>query len=112
MGSGTLAIGASGTICLEVVKRLTENGESVRVGTKSPEKAKAMGLKGVEMFSFDYLNPDTFKPIFDGIEKWFFVSPAPNCNLTDTVLNVIDIAKESGVKKIVNISMMGILTML
>ena len=108
MGSGTLAIGASGTICLEVVKRLTENGESVRVGTKSPEKAKSMGLKGVEMVSFDYLNPDTFKPIFDGIEKWFFVSPAPNYDLTDTVLNVIDIAKESGVKKIVNISMMGI----
>ncbi|MFC2134936.1 NmrA family NAD(P)-binding protein [Bacteroidota bacterium] len=108
MGNGILTIGASGTICLEVVKRLTEKGESVRVGTKSPEKAKAMGLKGVEMYSFDYLNPDTFTPIFDGMEKWFFVSPAPNYNLTSTVLDVIDIAIKSGVKKIINISLMGI----
>ncbi|OGU56480.1 MAG: hypothetical protein A2V66_05800 [Ignavibacteria bacterium RBG_13_36_8] len=108
MKKGILAIGASGTVCLEVIKKLSEKGINVRVGSKNPEKAKAMGLKNVDIFPFDYSKQETFEQIFEGIEKWFLVSPSPAYKLHETVFKVIDEAKKKGVKQVVNVSMMGI----
>ena len=108
MKKNILVIGAAGNVCLEVIKVLADKNVNLRVAARSPEKAKAMDLPKCEIKSFDYLRPETFSSICEGIENMLLVSPPAHLNLHEIVGKLIEQAKLAGVKNIVNISNMGI----
>ncbi len=108
MENKILVIGAAGNVCLEVIKRLINKGENVRIAAKDPERAKAMNLQNAEIFPFDYTHPETHDPLFEGITKLLIVSPPAHLKIQNLVTSVLERAKADGVKYIVSISAMGV----
>lgn len=104
MSEKTLVIGAAGHVCLETVRIMLDRGANIRIAVKNPEKAKEMDLQGAEFVKFDYCHPETYDVLFDGIDNWMLVSPPTHLELQDKVLEVIDHAKNCGIKYIVNVS--------
>jgi len=108
MKKNILVIGAAGNVCLEVIKVLGKKNVNIRVAARHPERAKNMDLPDCEIAVFDYLKPATFENICQGIDSLLIVSPPAHLNLQDNVKQVIDNAKNAGIKNIINISTMGI----
>jgi uncharacterized protein YbjT (DUF2867 family) len=108
MENNILVIGAAGHVCLEVVKLLNERNMYVRIAARNPDRAKALNLSNVEVFHFDYCDPNTFDPVFHGIQSVLFVSPPAHYKLQNCIANVVQHAVDEGVINFVNISAMGI----
>lgn len=108
MAKKILIIGATGSIGLEVAKRLIEKDQSVRIAVRNPDKAKSLKLNGAEVIHFEYQKPETFFNTFESVEKILLVSPPSFLKLHKDVINAINVAKDNGVKLIVNVSAMGI----
>ncbi len=87
-------------------KAIEEFGKENVVGTaRTPEKAKSLGIK---IFKADYNSKEDFVKAFQGIDAVVLISGMGNPN--DRIgqhQNVINAAKESGVKKIVYTSIIG-----
>ncbi|GGU72583.1 SDR family oxidoreductase [Lentzea flava] len=91
-----LVTGATGLVGRHVVDQLVQAGESVRALTRNPAKA---GLpEGVEVVQGDLLQPASLGPALDGVEK-LFLFPQP-----ETAAEVVDLAKQAGVRRIVVLS--------
>ncbi len=103
-----LIIGASGSIGLEIAKRLISKEKQVRIAVRNPVKAKKLKLKGAEFVHFSYSEKETFKPAFENVKKIVLVSPPSFFNIHEQVIEAIDEAKQEKVKLVVNISAMGI----
>jgi uncharacterized protein YbjT (DUF2867 family) len=108
MSDNILVIGATGSIGLEVAKRLVDLNESVKVAVRDPERAKSINLSGVEFVAFDYHQPETFETVFLGIDKVLLVSPPSYLNLEEKVISAVETAIKKGVKHFVNISAISI----
>jgi uncharacterized protein YbjT (DUF2867 family) len=91
-----LVTGATGLVGRHVVDGLRQAGGSVRVLTRNP--AKAGFPEGVEVFKGDLLEPASLVAAFDGVEK-LFLFPQP-----ETATEVVDLAKQAGVRRIVVLS--------
>lgn len=103
-----LIIGATGSVGLEVAKRLSKLKIPVKIAVRNPERAKSLKLKGVEFVQFDYSVQETFDQAFANIDKVLLVSPPSNLKLQKNVKKAIDHAVKSGAKLIVNISAISI----
>lgn len=103
-----LIIGATGSVGLEVAKRLSDLNFPVKIAVRSPDKAKSLQLHGVDFIHFDYSMHETFEQAFQGIDKVLLVSPPSNLKLHNDVIKAIDNAIDNGVKLIVNISAISI----
>lgn len=91
-----LVTGATGLVGRHVVHQLVQAGESVRALTRNPGKA---GLpEGVEVFQGDLLEPASVVSAFEGVQK-LFLFPQP-----ETAAEVVDLAKQAGVRRIVVLS--------
>ena len=75
----TLVIGATGTVGSQVVAGLLAKGETVRVMTRTPDKAKALG--NVEIMQGDLTDPTTAKACFEGVDAVFMLNPV---SMTET----------------------------
>ena len=98
-----LVTGASGTISHSTLQSLRARGVSVRVGSRSLEKAKAFGVEVVE---FDWAKPTTYEPALRGVERAFLLPPVSDQQV-EQGQRFVDAAKRSGVKHIVKLSVIG-----
>jgi len=108
MNDKILIIGASGSIGLEVAKKLIKKEQPVKIAVRDPERAKKLNLSNAEFVKFDYLNSDTFNTAFEKVKKLVLVSPPSYLKIHDYVINAIDTAIKNGIELIVNISALSI----
>ncbi len=110
MASDKLLItGVTGNVGKEVINRLSEKGLPVKAATRNLAKAESLGFKKTEIVLFDYEKPETFEPAFADVERLFIIPPPLNPKQHDLIIPLIDVAVQSGVKHIVNISTMSVL---
>jgi len=67
------AIGGTGTVGSEVVRRLSDRGAPVRVLTRSPDERE--GPDGVEYVAGDLEEKETLSPFMDGAETLYLLTP-------------------------------------
>ncbi len=108
MAKKILIIGATGSIGLEAAKRLLEKKQPVKIAVRNPDKAESLHLKGAEVVHFEYQKPETFFNTFESVSKIILVSPPSFLKIHNDVINAINVAKDSGIEQIVNISAMGV----
>lgn len=97
----------SGQLGAAIANRAIEEfGKENVVGTaRTPERAKSLGIK---VLKADYNSKEDFVKAFQGIDAVVLISGMGNPNdRIDQHQNVINAAKESGVKKIVYTSIIG-----
>lgn len=97
----------SGQLGAAVAKKAIEElGKENVVGTaRTPERAKSLGIK---VFKADYNSKEDFVKAFQGIDAVMLISGMGDPkDRIDQHQNVINAAKESGVKKIVYTSIIG-----
>jgi uncharacterized protein YbjT (DUF2867 family) len=96
-----LVTGAAGTVGSEVVRQLKEAGIAFRAGYSSEAKKN-----GSEAVVANFADPQSLRNALQGVDKVFLVSGgAPN--QTELELNVVNAAKEAGVKHFVKLSVWG-----
>jgi uncharacterized protein YbjT (DUF2867 family) len=108
MVKNILIIGAAGNVCIEAIKLLADKDVNLRIACRDPEKAKKMNIPNAEFKNFDYLNDDSFKHLFNGMQNWLLISPPSHLNLHHQVGKMVDLAVKAGVKNIINVSALGI----
>jgi uncharacterized protein YbjT (DUF2867 family) len=108
MSQNILVIGATGRVGVELVRLLTEKGETVRAATRNPSAASAGLARFSEAVEFDFDRPETFAPALKGVDKVFLIA-RPGDNHSDKVATpFIDMAMKEGVRLIVNLTAMGV----
>lgn len=108
MAENILIVGASGNVCIEVIKLLSEKDTNLRIACRNPEKAQKMKIPHAEITAFDYLQAESFQNLFEGIDNWLLVSPPAHLHLQHQVGKMVELAKKAGVKNVVNVSTLGI----
>jgi uncharacterized protein YbjT (DUF2867 family) len=108
MSKPILVIGATGRVGSELVKLLTQNGESVRAATRNPSTVSSRFHNTVDVVEFDYERPQTFTPALVSIEQ-VFLTVRPGDNHSDkAAIPLIDAAKKVNVQHIVDLTAMGV----
>lgn len=102
-----LITGMTGNVGSEVAHSLYNKGIPFEAGVRNLEKAKQEFGSHYEYVEFDFLNPLTFVKAFENITSLFLVRP-PALGDFQQIKPVIDFAVDSGVKRIVFLSLMGI----
>lgn len=106
-----LVTGATGTVGNEVVKRLLaakgqrEEDIIVKAAARSANDDTFRNL-GVQIAQLDYNKPDTLSTALRGVNKVFLLTPFQS-NMVDLTLNLVNEAKNVGVKHIVKQSVLG-----
>lgn len=91
-----LVTGATGQVGRHVVAQLVAAGQRVRAMTRNPGAARLH--PGAEVVRGDLLDPDSLADLLDGVDR-MYLFPAP-----ETVQEVVDLAKRSGVRRVVVLS--------
>lgn len=103
-----LVVGATGKTGREVVTLLVRRGEHVRSATRSPASAPCWLCDTTEVAEFDFERPETFSGAVAGVDRIFLMA-RPGDNHSDLVaIPLVDAAKKSGVRRIVNLTAMGV----
>jgi uncharacterized protein YbjT (DUF2867 family) len=97
-----LILGGTGTVGGAVMRAMLAKGETVRVLTRSEEKAKALP-KGATGVIGDLIDPLTYDAIFKGSDSMFLLI-ANSITETFEALSALNEAKKRGYKKIVYLS--------
>ncbi|WNB91087.1 SDR family oxidoreductase [Bacillus sp. NEB1478] len=106
MNAKFLVIGGTGNIGKELTKLLAKNGQKVRVSVRPSSKTEELKALGVELVHADLQDQSSLKEAMNGIEKVFFAAPfVPN--MVELSLNIVQAAKEAGVKHLIKISGAG-----
>jgi len=101
-----LVTGAGGTVGSEVVRQLKQAGAAFRAGYSNEAKAEAARKDGIDAVVANFADPRSLRQAMQGVDKLFLVAGgAPN--QTELELNVVNAAKESGVKHVVKLSVWG-----
>lgn len=98
----TGATGQLGRIAVEKLKERT-NAENLVALVRTPEKAAELGI---EARAFDYSKPETLADSLKGIDTLFLISGSEIGQREAQHKNVINAAKEAGVKSIVYTSIL------
>lgn len=91
----TGATGGFGSHALDKLKTLIPVSD-IHVLARSEEKAAPLAEAGYTVHIGDYLNKDSLKPAFTGIDRLLLVSSAPGTRQEEHQ-NVLDAAKEGGI---------------
>lgn len=109
MAETILVTGATGTVGSEVVKQLlSTKGEKdiiVKAVARSANDSAFTNL-GMQVVQLDYNKPDTLSAALRGIDKLFLLTPFQS-NMVDLTSNLVNEAKNAGVKYIVKQSVLG-----
>jgi uncharacterized protein YbjT (DUF2867 family) len=106
-----LVTGATGTVGNEVIKQLLaakgqrEEDIIVKAAARSANDDTFRNL-GVQIAQLDYNKPDTLSTALRGVNKVFLLTPFQS-NMVDLTLNLVNEAKNVGVKHIVKQSVLG-----
>jgi uncharacterized protein YbjT (DUF2867 family) len=96
----------NGKVGSEVINALIASGQTPVVGVHRPESAKAFGGKNVRVLTFDYAKPEGFAAALGGIEVLYLAFPGTSG--ADQPKQLVDAAKNAGVKRIVMLSAQGV----
>jgi len=102
-----LVLGATGRVGGEIVANLVANGRNVRAATR---RARESDLEGVEYVPFDLTSPATWSRALDGVMSLFLMWP-PGTTPEKNVFPFLELAKSSGVERVVFLSVLGADTM-
>ncbi|MCA1583040.1 MAG: NmrA family NAD(P)-binding protein [Acidobacteria bacterium] len=97
-----LILGGTGTVGGVVVRGLLDKGETVRVLTRSAERARALP-KGAETVLGDLTDPGTYERVFTGDDTLFLLTANGPTDLMEGLVAVNE-AKRSKVKRVVHLS--------
>src|SRR5262245_31402603 len=68
-----LVIGSTGRVGVATMEQLAQRGLSVRAVARQPGRIPV--FDGVERVRFDYLDPSTFDPALEDVERLFLMVP-------------------------------------
>ena len=112
MAETILVTGATGTVGSEVVKQLLsakgkrkEEDIIVKAAARSADDSTFRNLE-VQAIELDFNNPGTLSVALRGVDKLFLLTPFQS-NMVDLTSNLVNEAKNSGVKYIVKQSVLG-----
>jgi uncharacterized protein YbjT (DUF2867 family) len=88
-----LVLGATGNVGRPLVKALLAKGETVRAASRSGKP-----VEGAEGVVFDYADPASFGPAFDGVDRVYLMLPAGYVAAKELLLPVVEAAVARGVK--------------
>jgi len=97
-----LVLGGTGTVGSLVVKGLLEKGETVRVLTRSAERAKTLP-KGAEAVLGDLMDPATYAAVFSGYDHLFLLTANGPTDLMEGLVAVNEAARTKA-KRVVHLS--------
>ncbi len=97
-----LVLGATGTVGSEVVRELLARRHTVRVVTRNPAKAAALGA-GVETLQGDLLEPATVRRMYAGMDGAFVLNAVTQTESHEGLM-AVSAARDSGVKRLVYLS--------
>jgi uncharacterized protein YbjT (DUF2867 family) len=101
-----LVTGATGSVGLELTKRLFDWGLPVRAFVRSRSRARTIAFPGIELVEGDFARPDTFPRALDGVDQLFLLMPS-SAEVEQRQRNFVDAAKHARVKHIVKLSQFG-----
>ena len=107
MNNSIFIIGATGNLGNEVIRQLVAKGHKVRAGVRNPRQYTSPSSQ-VEAVHFDFDDPTTYCPAFEGIEKLFLISRPLDPEAPIVLAPVIQAAKQAGVQQIVFTSALGV----
>jgi uncharacterized protein YbjT (DUF2867 family) len=90
-----LVSGATGNVGKHLVRQLLDKGTRVRVLVRDEAKVAYLG-NSVERAIGDLDRPETLTTAMHGIDRLYFVTP-----VTEQVMNLLEVAKQAGVKHVV-----------
>jgi uncharacterized protein YbjT (DUF2867 family) len=112
MAETILVTGATGTVGSEVIKQLlSAKGERkeedviIKAAARSANDSIFRNL-GVQAIELDYNKPDTLSAALRGVDKLFLLTPFQS-NMVDLTSNLVNEAKNAGVKYIIKQSVLG-----
>ena len=95
----------NGKVGQEVVKRLLERGETVRLAAHTPQKAQD-AFSNAEVVPFEFGDEASVRAALRGVGALYLASPGATA--AEPVQQVVDLAKRAGVGHIVRLSAMGV----
>ena len=95
----------NGKVGQEVVKGLLERGETVRLAAHTPQKAQD-AFPDAEVVPFEFGDEESVRAALQGVGALYLASPGAMA--AEPVEQVIDLAKEAGVERVVRLSAMGV----
>jgi uncharacterized protein YbjT (DUF2867 family) len=98
-----LVTGATGNAGSQVVRALLERGQPVRAFVRDPDRARGLVGDGAELMPGDFADPVSVQQAFDGVDQ-VFLSGADDPRRVEWETRAIDVAAESGVRRIVKLS--------
>jgi uncharacterized protein YbjT (DUF2867 family) len=101
-----LIIGAGGTVGTALVGELKWSEHKSRLAYRSKEKTAKAAAMGHDAVAIDYTRPETLELAFDGVDSVFLLGTGV-VGQAEGETNVVRIAREAGVKKIVKLSVWG-----
>jgi uncharacterized protein YbjT (DUF2867 family) len=96
-----LVTGATGRVGRQVVDQLVQRGAAVRVLVRDPSKAGFPA--GVEVVQGDLLDIDSLRAAFAGVRTFFLLNAVASDEFTQALIT-LNIARESGVERLVYLS--------
>jgi uncharacterized protein YbjT (DUF2867 family) len=108
MAETILVTGATGTVGTEVVKQLVSTKEEdiiVKAAARSANDRTFRNL-GVQVVPLDYNKPDSLSAALRGVDKLFLLTPFQS-NMVELTSNLVNEAKNAGVKYIIKQSVLG-----
>ena len=96
-----LVTGATGNVGRHVVQHLTQRGAQVRALVRNPANANLPA--GVEVVQGDLLDVDALRQAFQGVSTLFLLNAVVADEFTQALIT-LNLARESGVKRIVYLS--------
>lgn len=103
-----LVLGGTGTVGSVVVRGLLDKGETVRVLTRSADRARSLP-KGVEPVIGDLTDPATYEKVFAGYDNLFLLTANGPSDLMEG-LAAVNEAKRTKAKRVVHMSIQDVET--
>jgi uncharacterized protein YbjT (DUF2867 family) len=97
-----LVLGATGTVGSNVVRELLARRQRVRVLSRNPEKARALG-PDVEAVKGNLLDPATLSTLYEGVDGAFVLNPASQTEANEGLM-AVSAAMTAGVRCLVYMS--------
>jgi len=93
MTNKILVLGATGNVGTPLVKALLAKGEAVKAASRSGKP-----VEGAEGVVFDFNDPATFAPAFEGVDRAYVMLPGGNSAVAELLRPVVEAAVARGVK--------------
>ena len=98
-----LVTGASGNNGIELIKRLSDLGASVRAMVRKQRHSGEGALPGVEFVTADFDDPASMHSVLDGVARAFLVTNSSE-GVEERQLRFVELARTAGVEHVVYLS--------